>query len=49
MLTQANPSFTEMGDLASIIEENIDGIMLSGETTYSDSPVKVVEALARVC
>ena len=38
-----------MGDLASIIEENIDGIMLSGETTYSDSPVKVVEALARVC
>ena len=38
-----------MGDLASIIEENIDGIMLSGETTYSDHPVKVVEALARVC
>lgn len=49
MLIRANPTFTEMGDIANAVEEHIDGIMLSGETTYGNYPIKVVESLARVC
>jgi len=38
-----------MGDIANVLEEHIDGIMVSGETTYGYHPLKVVEALSRVC
>ncbi|CAD8138601.1 unnamed protein product [Paramecium octaurelia] len=48
MLTQTNPTFAEMGDIADVVEQHIDGIMLSGETTYGNHPIKVVQALARI-
>lgn len=38
-----------MGDIANLLDEHIDGIMLTGETTYGNHPMKVVKALARVC
>lgn len=38
-----------MGDIANVLEEHIDGLMVSGETTYGYHPLKVVEALSRVC
>jgi pyruvate kinase len=49
MLTKMTPTFTEMGDISNVVREYIDGIMLTGETTYGHHPLEVITALNRVC
>lgn len=38
-----------MGDISNVVREYIDGIMLTGETTYGHHPLQVIGALNRVC
>jgi pyruvate kinase len=49
MLTQIAPSFTEMGDISNVVQQHVDGIALSSETTYGNHPVEVISALRRAC
>ena len=39
MITSLFPSFSEMGDIANLVNEDIDAITLTGETAYGQYPV----------
>jgi pyruvate kinase len=49
MSNQITPSFTEMGDISNVVREYIDGIMLTGETTFGLHPIEVIQSLQQVC
>lgn len=34
MITSLLPTFSELGDISNLINEDIDALMLTGETTY---------------
>lgn len=36
------PSYAEMGDISNVVRQYIDGIFLSGETSFGKHPVEVV-------
>lgn len=38
-----------MGDISNVVRQYIDGIILSGETSFGKHPIEVVQTLDRVC
>lgn len=38
MISSTFPTFSEMGDIATLVNEDIDAIVLTGETAYGKYP-----------
>ncbi len=49
MVTSPIPTRAEVLDVANAVIDGTDAVMLSQETAVGDHPVKVIEAVARVC
>jgi pyruvate kinase len=49
MITSLLPTFSELGDITNLVNEDVDALMLSGETTYGKYAVQSISTLDRVC
>ncbi len=49
MITNAIPTRAEVFDIANAVLDGTDAVMLSGETAVGRYPIKVIEAVDRIC
>ncbi len=49
MITSLTPSRAEVNDVANSVMDGADAVMLSGETSVGQFPVKVIEKMASIC
>lgn len=49
MISGLFPTIPEIGEISNLVNDYVDGIMLSGETSYGDYPVEAIETLTRIC
>jgi len=49
MIDNAIPTRAEVFDIANAVLDGTDAVMLSGETAIGKHPLKVIEAVDRIC
>lgn len=49
MIGSLLPTTIEVGEIGGLVDQFVDGIILSQETTVGEYPVEAVETLSRIC
>lgn len=49
MVSSLLPTTCEVGEISNLVSDYVDGIILSGETSYGMYPIQAVETLSRIC
>ncbi|EGR31005.1 pyruvate kinase, putative [Ichthyophthirius multifiliis] len=49
MVSSLLPSMSEIGEISNLVNEYVDGIILSSETSCSTNPVEAIKTLEKVC
>lgn len=49
MVSSLLPTMSEIGEISNLVNEYVDCIVLSSETTCGTNPVEAIKTLKRVC